>query len=57
MRVSPACSPFNSVQPYVSLLFLDEIFVAHSGPEVNTVTPIGKIALGQTGSRALIGIG
>ena len=57
IKLSQACSPINSVQPYKSLLFLDGIFVSHIVPEVNSVTPIGKIAVGQTGSMSLIGIG
>ena len=57
IKLSPVCSPFNSVQSYVSLLSFDGIFVADSVPEVNSVTPIGKIASGHTGSMALIGIG
>ena len=43
IKLSPACSPFNSVRSYVSLKFLDGIFAAHSVPEGNSVTLIGKI--------------
>ena len=57
IKLSLACFMINFVQSYVSLLFLGGIFMAHSVPEVNSVTPIGKIALGQTGPMALIGIG
>ena len=36
---------------------MDIIFVTHSIPEGNSVTLMGKIALGQTGSMAMIDIG
>ena len=41
----------------MSLQFLDGIYVTHSVPEAYNVTLTGKIALGQTGSMALIDIG
>ena len=41
--------PFNSAQTYVYLSFLDEIFVGHSVPEGNGVTPSAKSPKGKLG--------
>ena len=49
ITLSPACSLFNYVPTYVSLQFLDEIFVAHSVPEGNSVTPSAKSTEGKLG--------
>ena len=57
LKLSPACSPFNSKQNGVFLQFVDWIFVTHSISETNSVTLIAKITWGQTGSVALIYIG
>ena len=57
IELSPTGSPFNSEQNQVSLQFIDGIVVTHSIPEGNSVTLIGKIARGQTGSIALTDIG
>ena len=57
IKLPSACFPFNSEQKKVLLQFIDGIFVMYSIPEGNSVTFIGKIAWGQTGSMFLIDIG
>ena len=57
LKLVPACFPLNAEQNEVSLPLMDGIFVGQSIPEGNSVTLIGKIARGQTGSMAMIDIG
>ena len=56
IKISPACFSLNPEQNKVSLQFIDGIVTLRI-PEGNSVTLIGKIASGQTGSMALIDIG
>ena len=44
LQPSPACSSFISKQYRVLWQFINEIFVAHSVPEGNSVTLMAKIA-------------
>ena len=43
LKPPPACSPFNSEQYRALLQFINETCVAHSVPEVNSVTLMAKI--------------
>ena len=56
IKLSPMCFPFNSEQYKVPLQCIEGIFVTRIIPEGNSVTLIGKIACGQTGSMALTDI-
>ena len=44
IKLSLACSPFNSEQNQEQLPLIDGIFMTHTIPEGNSVTLIGKIA-------------